>query len=81
MSENEKYNCASVKKDDGGVAFPDQLSRGMSLRDYFASQALTAIISYGSTTFYGSKGVLNKSGELASVAYHLADAMLIERNK
>lgn len=72
---------------DGGAAFPiiedvecdsgyraDCLHEGMSLRDWFAGQALAVIASWPS----------NRGGELpntaiASFAYNLADAMLAAR--
>jgi hypothetical protein len=59
---------------DSGYAFPRESSIGhfgMTLRDYFAGQALLGLIS-----FYGNDG---KS--IGSVAYALADAMLEERAK
>lgn len=58
MSENEKYNCASEKKDNGGPAFPGlteiRIERGlqipitttgMSMRDWFAGIALQGYLS------------------------------------
>lgn len=59
--------------DDGGPAFP-RASKcdGMSLRDYFAAQALSAIIG-----FYGPQDPQKVSAR----AYENADAMLAERNK
>jgi hypothetical protein len=55
--------------------------RGMTLRDYFAAQALTgaqvwdAVLNGQHAVF--SDGVVN----LAEVAYKVADAMLAERDK
>ena len=74
-----------MTKDTGGQAFPAILedtgigsnlysSGGMTLRDYFAGQALSSI----------TKGVIehNDSEEVASkIAYNFADAMLTERSK
>lgn len=61
-------------------AFPSGLEnggtsrvQGMSLRDWFAGQALSGLIV---TTVSGVKFV-----DLASDAYNIADAMLTERNK
>ena len=63
-------------KEDGGMAFPmsflkdDRYSAaGMSLRDYFAAKALTALASQ-----HGSE-------DAAKWAYQMADSMLKERNK
>ena len=58
---------------DGGPAFPRENymgHEGMSLRDYFAGQALTVMERQDPSTgyFYPSK--------LASWSYELADAML-----
>lgn len=67
---NNKYK-------DGGPAFPygtknvtERFSEGMSLRDYFASQALAGLLAH-------------PSGEMPEpvvvLAYRLADKMLVER--
>ena len=70
-----------MAKDDGGPAFPCEqghipsgtwnqtFEAGMSLRDYFAGQALAAI---ATNPRLGSK-------DLAGGAYLIADAMLAER--
>ncbi len=66
------------QKDDGGSAFPllvsdYPLKNGMSLRDYFAGQALA-----------GMFGDATRSGEFeayARDAYRAADAMIAERRK
>lgn len=69
---------------DGGAAFPNvrgekrgpkgglstEPTEGMSLRDYFAAQALTT----------RSRGGTNYQ-RLAETAYDLADAMLAERER
>lgn len=75
---------------DGGPAFPrpqghwaedaagNDAQDGMSLRDYFAGQALNGLChDYRANTAMES-GVL---AHLASHAYALADAMLAERAK
>jgi len=72
------------KVKDGSPAFPlkEPLTSdhpGMSLRDYFAAKALcgmeiTAEGTMGSSFFYSPSA-------LATRAYAMADAMLIERNK
>ena len=72
--------------EDGGPAFPragydgpdnhQDFVEGMSLRDYFAGQALTGIL--GSRTgFLIDVGTQNAPGW----AYQVADAMLAERTK
>lgn len=76
-----------VSARDGGPAFPQQLSDGqraegstmdfwccgMTPRDWFAGQALTAIAHPG--------GYDNRFEEAASESYRYADAMLAEREK
>lgn len=71
----------SVKRSDGEAAFPHEFEwshRGMTLRDYFAAQALNAIIS-------NSGLVTSKASDASELicrdAYELADAMLRERQK
>jgi hypothetical protein len=63
---------------DGGAAFPteDDLSyhHGMSLRDYFAGQALAGIL--GCARDY--QGVYSNKAR-AGFAYEVADAMLAAR--
>jgi hypothetical protein len=73
-----------TKINDGGPAFPlkgplTSDSLGMSLRDYFAAKALcgmeiTAEGTMGGSFFYSPSA-------LATRAYAIADAMLIERDK
>lgn len=65
------------EKETGGNAFPVFLPsgdvwEGMTLRDYFAGQALIMLVK----TEYGSP-----VGDIASYAYQTADAMLKERTK
>ena len=66
----------SEKINDGGPAFPvkQPLSNdalGMTLRDYFATYAMTAIVSLDRTC----------KAETAETAYEIADAMLAARGK
>ena len=70
------------KKDNGGPAFPCEhegyggssaRSSGMSLRDYFAGQALCGMFANTSEDFVISHR------ELASAAYATADAMIKAR--
>ena len=71
----------SEPRDDGGPAFPRISSPeshggvwGMSLRDYFAGEALR----YMAST-HGSLDIVWEEG--AKQAYRAADAMLAERKK
>ena len=66
------------KPNNGGPAFPCTdakgfTSEGMSLRDYFAGQALAGMLA--DETKQGSRG------NYAEDAYDIADAMLAEREK
>jgi hypothetical protein len=82
-------------KDDGGQAFPcpgmtglpnDELlwpSMGMSLRDYFAAQALVAAGTWSplpsdKAHYYGTQ---EDAAARASWAYRIADSMLTQRDK
>ena len=64
---------------DGGAAFPLMRSingsDGMTLRDYFAAQALAGICANQDNRVYGN------SMEFARAAYRLADAMLKAREQ
>ena len=64
---------------NGGPAFPTVAgqtvySNGMSLRDWFAGQALAGLAAY-----YGTPDGA-KTGEMPRRAYVIADAMLAARN-
>ena len=83
MSTQEQVN-------DGGAAFPVQAlslhtgeyvdgATGMSLRDYFAVQALMGMIAFPDNEGRASVDVWAK--ELSEHAYKYADAMLAERAK
>lgn len=79
---------SDTKRDDGGAAFPQQLdvdhefhgSDGMSLRDYFAGQALIGMFAMNTDV---PVDVLARSerSQFAQHAYKMADAMLAERAK
>lgn len=63
------------------AAFPlkhseDKFNPGMTLRDYFAGQVIAGIITKG--LYQPEKTILEKSAEFA---YHVADLLLIERQK
>ena len=70
-----------MKADGGGPAFPNDtayrdergtlIGGGMTLRDYFAGQALAGMLADGSYSFNGA----------AQDAYAFADAMLAERER
>lgn len=71
-------------RSDGGSAFPGVihvpegqyfsgvLPSGMTLRDYFAAQAMAALLVAGPEV---------KAGDQARWAYDMADAMLTERDR
>jgi len=66
---------------DGGLAFPDParasghpMESGMSLRDWFAGQALAGLLAYP------ENGEWFKPTSLARAAYDYADAMIAERS-
>jgi hypothetical protein len=68
-----------MKSEQGGPAFPfvvnDGFYSGMSLRDYFAAKAMTAIIGKGNYL----EDVSSK--KIAEWSYGFADEMLEEREK
>lgn len=77
-----------AKTDDGGPAFPRTkyshfneqpigCSEGMSLRDYFAGQALAGHLA----SFSGENVGCPPAERSAQWAYEYADAMLAEREK
>lgn len=76
-----------MNHDDGGSAFPKAVEYadsppvdGMTLRDYFAGQALAIAIWRGG---WSSKpdGTFPFADEAARLAYMFADAMIAERKK
>jgi hypothetical protein len=71
----------STDRNDGGAAFPFKgeqwTEHGMSLRDYFAGQALAGLLA--SNSMYG--GRTDARDQLAGDAYCHADAMLAARAK
>lgn len=81
----------STPTNDGGPAFPGPATttnpQGMSLRDYFAAQALGSVLqSSGDLSSYydytaGSKGDWNipSPNAVAAYSYELADAMVAAR--
>lgn len=78
-----------MTRDDGGPAFPftcqgpttgPETYYGMSLRDYFAGQALAGSLADPNCLPGSSEGGQTEEG-LAQFCYRLADAMLLERAK
>lgn len=78
--------------EDGGPAFPCEqhetqdgtwnqtFERGMTLRDWFAGQALAGLLGNLTRPAINGEPVLDPDG-YAKVAYASADAMLAERSK
>ncbi len=65
-----------MKIDDAGPAFPSEIAPfnpGMSLRDWFAGQALTNVVF--------SPWSRTDMGEAANSCYQMADAMIAQRGK
>ncbi len=72
----------SAAKSTGGPAFPSNRDMrnspdwdyepGMTLRDYFAAQAMHALLTIDGTTYFKNR---------AAAAYAMADAMLEEGQK
>ncbi len=56
---------------------PDAIEHGMTLRDWFAGQALAGVIA----AYSAFDGVLPNRAQAAGVAYEYADAMIAERAK
>lgn len=63
----------SLDRRGEGPAFPCEGHYGMTLRDWFAGQALGAV--------YEDTGAGTPYAHIAKVAYNMADAMLAERQK
>ena len=80
-----------MTKDTGGQAFPSQGftnpqtnitfigASGMTLRDYFAGQALVSLMPIAQEKGKKEKRLISKA-EMATVSYNYADAMITERN-
>jgi hypothetical protein len=77
------------KKDDGGPAFPTDIRRaqqyatgGMTLRDYFAGQIA---MSGAEAAIVGARAEGMSTDDAAKIvarmAYHMADAMIEERER
>ncbi len=59
-----------------GMKLQEASAPGMTLRDYFAAKALMGICERESNEWKDEN-----TGRLAKIAYKLADAMLVEREK
>jgi hypothetical protein len=77
-----------MSKQDGGTAFPTHgYTYGMTLRDYFAAQALAVVAAYRNVRESADEMDDNPNlpggaaGCIAGWAYEIADAMLAERSK
>jgi hypothetical protein len=67
---------------DGGPAFPPMIKGaplGMSMRDYFAGQALAGMWSRDDVKANGVEHMPELRDFIANHAYHMADAMLAAR--
>jgi hypothetical protein len=77
-------NEMTETRQDGGPAFPRydydarRTQNGMSLRDWFAGQALSGFLA---NSRLGVLSEENPEGQIAMSAYALADAMIKERSK
>ena len=83
-------NNINTRQNDGGAVFPTKgtfhgapyQSDGMSLRDWFAGQALPAIISESMVRLFQQGATSeNVATTLADSSYQIADAMLAARNE
>ena len=83
LKEILKYKTMNKPQNDGGQAFPmherDDALRGMSLRDWFAGQALSGILSSSGCQLFREAEI--PLIEIAEYANRLADAMLAARNE
>ena len=77
-SNNEPPVFRAKKVEDGGPAFPgiigppSEFAHGMSLRDYFAGQALAGYVTRPESNDYSYEAI-------AEWSYRAADAMLADR--
>lgn len=76
---------SNTKRETGGPAFAQE---GMTLRDYFAGQAMVGLISYDngermnrllSPNHRPDEKTQTPKEFFAQIAYELADAMILER--
>jgi hypothetical protein len=67
--------------ENGRNAFPDEANRGMTLRDYFAAQAMPALVGNFLSKDLDSIDPEGWMDGLAMDAYSMADAMLKRREE
>lgn len=67
------FPMPEVRRNEFGVSFYSSACYGMTLRDYFAAQALAAIIQADGAQFFASNDAH------AMIAYEHADAMIAYR--
>lgn len=84
MDNPQAFPEHSIESRNTGEILVMHLTKGMTLRDYFAGQAMQAILSNPSlvpalANIIKSEGKIDS--EIAQGAYTYADAMLAERNK
>lgn len=74
-----------TQKDNGGAEFPygnweQGGESGVTLRDWFAGQALTGIVGVNYDWFTSGTETGSRTHEAAAFAYSLADALLAARS-
>ena len=77
MSKNDggpAFPAIWYDRDSTGAFVPRETHLGMTLRDYFAAEALVHLYTHGDDTN-------SDANKAAAWAYQLADAMLAEREK
>ena len=86
-NQNTVEDCMSEQPKDGGGAFPfspndhstsHMATNGMSLRDWFAGQALVALLSNPNATV--DDGIAAEKA-FSDAAYKMADALLAARGQ
>ena len=78
----EGHDVEDILERDQPLRVVYQRSEGMTLRDYFAAQALIGPVAVVSGQYDGQeRAKLGGSAWMAAVAYSIADAMLAEREK
>ena len=68
-----------IEKKDGGAAFHNEYTDGMSLRDYFAAKAMQGMIASGKILMIDNMRTDNEG--YSKMAYSIADTMLKEREE
>lgn len=68
---------------DGGPAFPTEtyMDKGMTLRDYFAGQALQQFVDQRDHQVWSHEKSVEDRKTIAAAAYNIADAMIEARNR